>query len=405
MDAAMFQTAVTAAVTAAMAQMSNNRSGGGTNNFTNGQSQGRSGVCTYKDYTNGKPIPFYGTGGVMALSQWIEKTEAVFEICTCPEESKVKFAAFTFSKRALTWWNGHVKALTLVVANSMGWENLKRMLLREYCPRGEIQKLEQELWGLTMVGSDIAGYTNRFGDLIILCPGMLILESQKVERYIWGLSAQLRGSVLASKPMNFDSAKELAQSLIDHGVCQEVTTIVTEPTKGNNNNDNNANNNSKKKFWNKRKGQTSQEPSRKQMVTVHAATAPTTTPATPAPTKQYAGNLPKCNKCNYHHHGNYREMHCKNCDRKGHTARFCKALARPVTQVPGTGISQVCYGCGETGHFKRDCRKTRNVGGVGRVLAIGQNEAIADPTVVTSTFLLDNIYACILRCGEKFCES
>ena len=120
----------------------------------------------------------------MALSQWIEKTEAVFEICACLEVSKVKFAACTFSERALTWWNGHVKSLTLVVANSMGWENLKQMLMQEYCPRGEVQKLEQELWGLTMVGSDITTYTNRFSDLAILCPGMVALESKKIERYI-----------------------------------------------------------------------------------------------------------------------------------------------------------------------------------------------------------------------------
>ncbi|KAL7584611.1 hypothetical protein Lser_V15G44031 [Lactuca serriola] len=44
MDAVMFQTVVTAAVTAAMAQMSNNGSEGGINSFTNGQGQGRSGV-------------------------------------------------------------------------------------------------------------------------------------------------------------------------------------------------------------------------------------------------------------------------------------------------------------------------------------------------------------------------
>ena len=36
------------------------------------------------------------------------------------------------------------------------------------------------------------------------------------------------------------------------------------------------------------------------------------------------------------------------------------------------------------------------------MLAIGQNEAIADPTVVTGTFLLNNIYACILfDCGAE----
>ena len=121
-----------------------------------------------------------------------------------------KFAACTFSKRALTWWNVHVKSLTLVVTNSMGWENLKQMLMQEYCPRGEVQKLEKKLWGLTMVGSDITTYTNRFSDLAILCLGMVSLESKKIERYIWGLSPQIRGSVLASKPVTFDSAKQLA---------------------------------------------------------------------------------------------------------------------------------------------------------------------------------------------------
>ena len=142
----------------------------------------------------------------MALSQWIEKTEAVFEIYSCQERSKANFVACTFSERALTWWNGHVKSLTLVVANSMGWENLKQMLMQEYCPRGKVQKLEQELWGLTMVGSDITTYTNGFSDLAILCRGMDALESKKIKRYIWGLSPQIQGSVLASKPITFDSA-------------------------------------------------------------------------------------------------------------------------------------------------------------------------------------------------------
>ena len=65
----------------------------------------------------------------MALRQWIERTEAVFEICSCPEHSKVKFATFTLLDKALTWWNGHVKSLTLIVANVMGWETLKDLMI------------------------------------------------------------------------------------------------------------------------------------------------------------------------------------------------------------------------------------------------------------------------------------
>ena len=100
-------------------------------------------------------MAFNGSRGLIALTQWFEKIESVFEICSCPEESKVKFAACTFSDRAISWWNGHVKALTLSVANSMAWGELKNLMLDEYCPMGEVQKLEQELWNLTVKDSNL----------------------------------------------------------------------------------------------------------------------------------------------------------------------------------------------------------------------------------------------------------
>ena len=96
----------------------------------------------------------------------------------------MKFAACTFSNRALTWWNSDVNSLTLSVANSIGWENLKEMMLQEYCPRGEGQQLGQDLWEHTMVGSDIVGYTERFNDLETLCLRMVTPESKKIDRYI-----------------------------------------------------------------------------------------------------------------------------------------------------------------------------------------------------------------------------
>ncbi|XP_023746150.1 uncharacterized protein LOC111894304 [Lactuca sativa] len=95
-------------------------------------------------------------------------------------------------------------------------------------------------------------------------------------------------------------------------------------------------------------------------------------------------------------HGSFREMHYRNRNRKGHTARFCKATTQTISQVPVAGVIQVCYECGEIGHFKRDYPKTTNVDGVGSILAICHEEAMTDPTVVIATFLLNNSYACIL---------
>ena len=310
-DPVMVQAAVTAVVETTLMQINTNGAGGtgsSTNHLNHGTGHGYIRECTYKEFSNAKPKTFNGVGGVIALMQWFEKTETVFEICACPETSKVKFAACTFSDRALTWWKGHVEALSLPVANAMSWEDLKILMLEEYCPRGEIQKLEHELWNLRMTGSDAIAYTARFSDLSALCPSMVNPESKKVERYIWGLSPQIQGHVLASNPVTFDSAKRLAQRLIDHGVKQGTITAVSEPPKDIED---------RRKPWDKRKGETMQEnPKRQQLVTAHSVTISTT----PTPTRSYNGNQPKCNRCNFHHHGPCREMHCIRCNSKGHTS-------------------------------------------------------------------------------------
>ena len=208
-----------------------------------------------------------------------------------------------------------------------------------------MQKLEEELWNLKMSGMDLEAYTDRFNDLALLCPAMVTPEEKKVERYLWGLSPQIHDSVLASKPTTFESAKELAQQLIDHRASRGIMVATTDQTKGGNN---------KRRFWNSKKKQPVQDPTKKQQtVAIRAATTATA----PAPPKQYAGTLPKCNKCNFHHTGACREMHYRNCNRKGHTTRFCKVPAQSAPQVTpaaNTGASQTCYGCGEAGHFKRN---------------------------------------------------
>ena len=134
----MFQAAVASAVAAAMSQMNPGGSGGGPQSQTQEGSQGHRKECSYKDFMNAKPTSFDGTGGVISLTRWFEKIESIFEICACSESDKVKFAACTFTDKALTWWNGRVKSLTLPVANAMGWEAMKDLLLAEYCPRGEM---------------------------------------------------------------------------------------------------------------------------------------------------------------------------------------------------------------------------------------------------------------------------
>ncbi|GJW85905.1 reverse transcriptase domain-containing protein [Tanacetum coccineum] len=104
-------------------------------------------------------------------------------------------------------------------AYEMTWKSLMKMLTEAYCPRNKIQKLENELWNLTVNGTDLVGYTQRFQELDLLCSRMLPEETDKVERFIWGLPDSIQGNVTSSKPTRLQEAIEIANSLMDQKVC------------------------------------------------------------------------------------------------------------------------------------------------------------------------------------------
>ncbi|GJU95190.1 putative reverse transcriptase domain-containing protein [Tanacetum coccineum] len=100
--------------------------------------------------------------GVVVPREWFEKMESVFSISNCPATSQVKFATCTLQDDALTWWNSHVKTTTPEVAHAMPWAALKKMMTDKYCPRGEIKKIETEMWNLKVKGTDVVAYSRRF---------------------------------------------------------------------------------------------------------------------------------------------------------------------------------------------------------------------------------------------------
>ncbi|GJY93827.1 putative reverse transcriptase domain-containing protein, partial [Tanacetum coccineum] len=126
--------------------------------------------CTYKDFLNCKPLSFKGIEGVVVLSQWFEKMESVFHISNCA-------------------------TVTQDVDYAMDWKTLKKMMTVKYCPRGEIKKLEIELWNLKVKDTDVASYTLRFQELALMYGRMFHEESDEVEKYVGGLPDMIRGNV------------------------------------------------------------------------------------------------------------------------------------------------------------------------------------------------------------------
>nr|GEU99292.1 reverse transcriptase domain-containing protein [Tanacetum cinerariifolium] len=81
-------------------------------------------------------------GGAVGLLTWFESIEAVLHITKCPAESQVEFASSMLQGRAVTWWNTLVQTRGRAAAIAQSWEDFKKLLMEEYYPNDEVEKME-----------------------------------------------------------------------------------------------------------------------------------------------------------------------------------------------------------------------------------------------------------------------
>ncbi|GKB09690.1 putative reverse transcriptase domain-containing protein [Tanacetum coccineum] len=160
-----------------------NRGRGNGNTSNGGNGNGVAQECTFQDFLKCKPHNFSGTEGVVGLTRWFEKMET--------------------------------RTIGVDVAYAMNWAGLMKLMTEVYCPRNEIQKMETELWNLTVKGNDLTAYTQRFQELILLCTRMVPDEEDGVERFIGGLLDNIQGNVIAANSARLQDAIHIANQLMD----------------------------------------------------------------------------------------------------------------------------------------------------------------------------------------------
>ncbi|GJR91648.1 putative reverse transcriptase domain-containing protein [Tanacetum coccineum] len=215
----------------------------------------------------------------------------------CSIDQKVKYTAGLFVGKALTWWNSQICTLSQEVIVSMSWNDFKFMMIEEFCPIHEMQKLETKLWNHAMVGVGHAAYTDRFYELARLVSHLIL-------------------GALTDEAVRNGSIKKV-----------EKKGNVGEPSKDKNGRDDN-----------------------KRTRTVNAF-ATTVKPVR----RENMGAWPKCTTCNSYHALGGPCRTCFNYNCPGHLARDCRVVPRnvnPVNVRNPTPSRGACYECGSTDHLK-----------------------------------------------------
>ncbi|KAI3801817.1 hypothetical protein L1987_29934 [Smallanthus sonchifolius] len=326
--------------------------------------------------------------GATGLLQWFKSIENTFLNSDCPDNLRVRHATSVLQKRALTWWNGEKRTRGVEVAMALPWDEVKRLMTEEFCPRNEVKKLEAEFWDLAQDGGESIAYTTRFHELSLIVPHMVTPLSRCIEKYIGGLPRQIQDTVLGRNPATLEDAIRLSATLTDNHVktgtvtrkgTKKVPDTTTSPVHIKEATTEPSRNNKKRK-------------ARNYAMVTPAIPVNQVAPMVQAPTKKpYVGIYPLCATCNYHHLQNIPCSLCTHCGKYGHTVNVyrAKALAGQVNppnrtnpQVANQGVPAIANG--------------RACGARGRAFNINANEAQANNDVVNGTFLVNSQYASIL---------
>ncbi|KAI3811289.1 hypothetical protein L1987_21010 [Smallanthus sonchifolius] len=294
--------------------------------------------CDYKSFKACDPPVLTGKKDAVATFDWVIRMEAAIRLSECRTDQFVKFAANSLRDEASHWWEGVRQAKGSEVVDEMMWADLKTLVIKNFCPRNEIEKVEREFLGLKAGSMTHWQYTTRFNELACLVPHLVTTEERKIVFYIHGLSDQVRTYVKANAPTTYDSVVELS------GVGGKLFGA------------------------------------RDKQARVGEATVYGRCGVRHAGECRLGSNLCfKCGKTGHYSRNCPQGFKCYNCGESGHMSREC---TKPR-------MGQAGKGKGPEKTEERPRAKTR-------AYALTQEQARADPDVASGMYVLDNTFVSVL---------
>ncbi|XP_021971945.1 uncharacterized protein LOC110867116 [Helianthus annuus] len=328
------------------------------------------------------------------MLEWFDSMEVTFINSECPEELKVRSATGVFQARALDWWTNERNIRSNELAYALSWEELRQLMMEEFCPPHEQQKLEEEFWTLKQVGDENLAYTTRFKQLCFIVPHLVLTTERTIRKYINGLPPTMRDTIEAARLDNIEDVYRLAASLNNNRVRDKQVAAASKPTSSSKPAHQITHNNRGKK--------------RAHQSSVCNAVTPVENPK-PNPAipekKQYTGTNPKCTTCHFHHPTTSPCRHCTSCNRYGHLAAYCRNNPTAAQNSKPANVVRACFKCGDPNHLRPQCPQLRQdlqqKAPQGRAFVINAQQARNDNEVVNDKCFVSVEFEPLLNCTRS----
>ncbi|KAJ0539891.1 putative nucleotidyltransferase, Ribonuclease H [Helianthus annuus] len=408
-------------------------------------------VFSFKQFKACRPKEFTGEGRPTALFQWFDSIKVTLRQSGCPDDLLTLNVTSVSQSRALDWWTAERNKRGNDAAYGLTWDELKDVMMEEFCLPHERQKLEDEFWHIKQKDGDNAALTARFKQLSIICPDQVKTPEITIKKYIRALPDCVADFVQAAKTSTIEETYLLFAEINDKRVksgywekatknLHQATTSATAETAA-------APQSSKSS---RRKRKNNNNSSKNCVVTnvapllsVPAQSQPqhrqVAAPVTNAPPAKrvYTSPHPACPTCTYHHPVGIACRYCVRCNMHGHfTANCCTGPRQVPAPAQGQATAQqallpapqgqqaapapaiharACFACGDPNHFTKMCpnrvvkqepqqqqpqqqhqqqpQQQQQQAARAQTFNINVRQAQADNNVVNGTFLVNGIYA------------